>query len=48
MGKKPLSSEMRLGHSQIELYRRESNLAISSSPVKNNNVPFLIRRNAIV
>jgi hypothetical protein len=23
-----------------QLYRRESNLAISSSPVKNNNVQF--------
>jgi hypothetical protein len=25
------------------VYRRESNLAISSSPVRNNNVPFVIR-----
>ncbi len=26
----------------IYMYRQESNLAISSSPVKNNNVPFVI------
>ncbi len=30
------------------VYRRESNLAISSSPLTNNNVQFLLRRTAIV
>jgi hypothetical protein len=30
------------------LYRQESNLAVSSSPVKNNNVQFYIRCTAIV
>jgi hypothetical protein len=28
------------------LYRQESNLAVSSSPVTNNNVPLLFRRTA--
>jgi hypothetical protein len=30
------------------VYRQESNLAISSSPVTNNNVQFIVGRTAIV
>jgi hypothetical protein len=36
------------GQGQRQVYRRESNLAISSSPVTNNNVQFILRCTAIV
>ncbi len=37
-----------VSHFSSLLYRRESNLAISSSPVTNNNVQFIVGRTATV
>jgi hypothetical protein len=34
------------GVQEVDVYRWESNLAILSSPVTNNNIQFIVRRTA--
>ncbi len=43
-----MGGQLSLLSTVLYMYRRESNLAISSSPVKNNNVLLLFRRTATV